>query len=1155
MHLDQLPGSFFGPSNLVDLLRHRAAHQGQDRAFSYLVDGESEEIQWTYQELDRRARAIGAWLQVQSLVGERALLLYPAGLDFIAAFFGCLYAGVVAVPAYPPRRNRSLSRVQVIADDAEAKVALTTQDVLERVQPLLDQSPNLKTLRWQATDQLENGIERDWQHPDVYGDTLAFLQYTSGSTGTPKGVVLNHANLMHNSALIAYAFEHTRSGRGMFWLPSYHDMGLIGGILQPLYIGQWNVLISPVAFLQKPYRWLQAISRYKATISGGPNFAYDLCVRKITPEQKESLDLTNWSLAFNGAEPVREETIESFAEAFAPCGFRREAFYPCYGMAEATLIVSGGFKTAPPVIRSFDAQSLENHQVVDALPDEEGARALVGCGGTLLDQEILIVNPDTMTRCAPDEVGEVWVAGPSVAQGYWKRPDDTEHTFRAHLSDGTGPYLRTGDLGFMQAGELFITGRLKDLIIIHGLNHYPQDIETTIERCHDGLRSGAGAAFTVELGGRERLVIVYELERGRQRDVEALDEVYDCIRRQVSADHELAVEAIALIKAGSIPKTSSGKIQRHACRSGFLGESLEVVGQWRAWDAAAKPTPKRRRDDKHLDRPGVGETYAGANGQAGLAPSHRGDRRATDGDGEAAFSDTTIKIVLEEVRRIAKERAADLSLDTNILELGLDSLERMEIIAALEEAFGGRFPEDVLPQMETCREVVEAVKAYLGTTPKKRPARTPAEGIPPENYRFELYPEYLALKQNMQAIQSTGLSNPYFRPHERVTNDTTQIDGRELINFSSYNYLGMSGDPVVSRAAQEAIDRYGTSVSASRLVSGEKVVHRELERAISSFIGTQDAIVYVGGHSTNETTIGHLFGPGDLVLHDSLAHNSIVQGCVLSGARRRPFPHNDWRALDQLLTEVRGEYRRVLVAIEGVYSMDGDYPDLPRFIEVKHRHKAFLMVDEAHSAGVMGPHGRGIGEHFEVDPSDVDIWMGTLSKSFGSCGGYIAGSKALVEYLKYTSPGFVYSVGISPPNAAAALASLRLVEEEPERVARLAENARLFLNLAREHGLNTGLSRDSAVVPVILGNSLHSLQLSQALFARGINVQPILYPAVEESAARLRFFITALHSEQQIRDTVAAVADELGKIDSAYLRESVAASNGEHGAGSNANRP
>jgi 8-amino-7-oxononanoate synthase len=1163
VHIDQLPGSFFGPSNLVDLLRHRAAHQAHDRAFSYLVDGESDEIRWTYSELDRRARAIGTWLQSQKMEGHRALLLYPAGLEFISAFFGCLYAGVVAVPAYPPRRNRSLARIQAICDDAEAKIALTCQDVLERVQDVLDQTPSLKSVTWKATDQLEPGIERGWQPPDVHGDTLAFLQYTSGSTGTPKGVMLSHANLMHNSALISYAFEHTRSGHSVFWLPSYHDMGLIGGILQPLYIGQWNVLMSPVSFLQKPLRWLQAISKYRATISGGPNFAYDLCVRKISPEQRKSLDLSSWNLAFNGAEPVREETIESFVDAFGPCGFRREAFYPCYGMAEATLIVSGGFKTAPPVIRSFDTQALESNHVVDALDEEEGARALVGCGGTLLDQEILIVNSDTMTRCAADEVGEIWVAGPSVAQGYWRRPEETEHTFRAHLADGSGPYLRTGDLGFMQDGELFVTGRMKDLIIIRGLNHYPQDIEFTVEQSHAFVRCGAGAVLTVEIAGRERLVVVYEVERGRHRDVENFGEVFDAVRRHVAAEHELAVEAIVLLKAGSIPKTSSGKIQRHACREGFLHGTLDVLEQWRAWDSTTGKQRKNaaaRRGAQTPRRAGIapgtlrGETTNGHRAIPPTPPANRGIggdiSQDTAAEGES-ISEATVQIVLDHVRQIAKERAGELTLDTNILDLGLDSLERMEIVAALEETFGGRFPESVLPLMETCREVVEAVEAYLGKTPRQRSAGSATEEIPPDHYRVELFPEYQALKQNMRSVQDTGLANPYFRAHQRVTNDTTEIDGRTLINFSSYNYLGMSGDPTVARAAKAAIDRYGTSVSASRLVSGEKPLHRELERAIAGFIGTQDAIVYVGGHSTNESTIGHLLGSGDLILHDALAHNSIVQGSILSGARRRPFPHNDWQALDQLLEQIRGEYRRVLVAIEGVYSMDGDYPDLPRFIEVKSRHKAMLLVDEAHSAGVLGPHGRGIGEHFEVDSASVDLWMGTLSKSFGACGGYIAGNKALVEYLKYTAPGFVYSVGISPPNAAAALASLRLLEEEPERVAKLADNARLFLSLAKSRGLNTGMSHGSAVVPVILGNSLHSLQLSQALFARGINVQPILHPAVEESAARLRFFISSSHSEDQIRETVAAVAEELAKIDPAHLGHPAAGTNGRAGSDSN----
>jgi 8-amino-7-oxononanoate synthase len=1124
VHLDHLPGSFFGPSNLVDLLRHRALHQGDDRAFTYLVDGENEELHLTYKQLDAHARAVAARLGRVGLEGERALLLYPAGLEFIIAFFGCLYAGVVAVPAYPPRRNRSLSRIQAIVDDAQARVALTTAQVYERVQPLLDETPSLKNLDWLPTDQLPAGVAGDGPQAEVHGDTLAFLQYTSGSTGVPKGVMLTHANLMHNSASIAYAFEHTRSGSGVFWLPSYHDMGLIGGILQPLYIGQANVLLSPMSFLQKPFRWLQAISRYRCTISGGPNFAYDLCVSKITDEQKDSLDLSNWCLAFNGAEPVRSETIERFTEAFASCGFRREAFYPCYGMAEATLIISGGFKSAPPVVRSFDGESLENNQVLDALPDEAGARELVGCGGNLLDQRIVIADPHALTRSSIDQVGEIWVSGPSIAQGYWNRSAETQHTFQAHLKDsGEGPFLRTGDLGFLQDGELFICGRLKDLIIIRGRNYYPQDIERTIGSCHPRLRAGQGAAFAVEVGGRERLTVVYEVERRQQRE---LDPVFEAIRREVAAEYELPVEAILLIKAGSIPKTSSGKIQRYACRQGFLDGSLEVIAEWRIWQPAAV--------DREAGHDGAAAIPAGTAASTGTG-GH------TDSNGRnGSPPPSTTDIVMVQVRRVAKERAVGMSIDSSIVELGLDSLERMEIVAALEEHFGGRFPEDVLTQIESPREVAAAVEMYLGGAPQAKTA-LPADGqIPPAYYRLDQFPEYLKLRQLLDQTAAAGLKDPYFKQHEGVIGDTTTIDGRKLISFASYNYLGLSGDPVVAEASKDAIDRFGTSVSASRLVSGEKTIHRQLEQKISQFLGVDAAIVFVGGHAANETTIGHMLGPGDLILHDALAHNSIVQGSMLSGARRRPFAHNDWRSLDQLLTELRPTYRRVLVAIEGVYSMDGDFPDLPKFIEVKARHQALLYIDEAHSLGVMGRTGRGITEQFDVNPRDVDILMGTLSKALGSCGGFIAGSQPLVEYLKYTAPGFVFANGITPSNTGAALAGLELLEREPQRVARLHERSRLFLSLARERGLNTGTSYGTPVVPVIIGNSMVALRLGHAMYARGINVQPILHPAVEEKAARLRFFVTAAHTEAQIRQTVDAVAEELEKIDPQYLNGATA---------------
>ncbi len=1129
MHLDHLPGTFFGPSNLVELLRHRARCQSDDIAFTYLVDGENELIHLTYAELDRQARAIGAWLEAQDLVGERALLLYPPGLEFIAAFFGCLYGGVIAVPVYPPRRNRSLERIQAIADDADAKAALTTDAVLSRVMPLIDETPHLKSLTWLATCQVPADLEEKWDMPDVHGDTLAFLQYTSGSTGAPKGVVLNHANLVHNSALIAHAFEHTRSGKGVFWLPSYHDMGLIGGILQPLYIGRPNILMSPMSFLQKPYRWLSAISRFSASTSGGPNFAYDLCVRKITLEQRKTLDLSNWEVAFNGAEPVHAETIEAFCEAFEPCGFRREAFYPCFGLAEATLIVSGGYACNPPVLRTFDAAALARDQVLDADPEDEGVKTLVGCGQNLPDQKIVIADPETMTACAPGRIGEIWVQGPSVAQGYWQQAEATKATFKARLKGTSeGPFLRTGDLGFLLDGELFVTGRVKDLIIVHGVNYHPQDVERTIQRSHPRLRPDSGAVFTAEQHGKEQLVAVQEIERRKQGDWAA---VFDAIRRAVSAEHELALDAIVLIKAGSISKTSSGKIQRHACRNAYLAGTLSEVARWSAAGDAKRETASSTFDEgREADAEGV------AGGETAKRPVTPAFMMAASKNGKlSAVEKRVTQIVLEEIIRVARERAQGMTLDSPIVETGMDSLERMEIVASLEERFGGRFPEDVLPEMETARQVVAAVIKYLGSEPREKTARPAELEIPPAHYRFDQFPEYLKLRQNLDLMDHSGLGNPFFSVHEGITNNRALIGGKEVISFASFNYLSMSGDPAVSAAAKEAIDRFGTSVSASRLVSGQKTIHVELEKTIADFVGTEDAVALTSGHATNETVIGHLFGPGDLILHDALAHNSIIQGAILSGARRRPFAHNDWQEADRLLTQFRHEYRRVLLAIEGVYSMDGDIPDLPKFIDIKKRHQALLMVDEAHSVGVLGASGRGIGEYFDVDRRDLDIWMGTLSKAFGSTGGYIAGSKALVDYLRYTTPGFVFAAGIPPPAAAAALAAIRLLIKEPQRLVWLHENSALFLNLCKQRGLNTGTSKDSPIIPIILGNSRHCLVLSRTMLARGVNVMPILHPAVEESASRLRFFITSRHTSEELHHAAEILIEELEKINPAYL--------------------
>jgi len=968
-----------------------------------------------------------------------------------------------------------------------------------------------------------------WVQPkSLSGDSLAVLQYTSGSTGSPKGVMLTHRNVLANCELILGAFEPERNYSGMAWLPAYHDMGLVGGILQPLFTGRTATLMSPMTFLQRPAKWLQTMSREKIDISGGPNFGYQLCVDKIDDDELVGVDLSRWKIAFNGAEPIRPKTLDAFVERFAPYGFRREAFLPCYGMAETTLLVTGGPKEGRPVTTTFDGSMLDQRKVV-VDSGSEHARTLVGCGQVISGEVVEIVSPDTLEVLPPGEIGEIWIQSPSVGQGYWQALRATEKTFRGMTADGQGPFLRSGDLGFLYDGQLYISGRLKDMIIVRGVNRYPQDIEQTVEMASDAVQAGSVAAFAMTLQDREHLVIVAEAIRQRGLD---WDSHLQRIRRAVTEEHELPPDAVYLVRNSSVPKTSSGKIQRHACMEAVRDGDLKVIAKWVRWEEIA----------------GVVRSGGPTMMTARAATRTPSSRLAADVSESSAspLERLIVSAVEHQIRKVAGERAGSLQPSTNIvLDLGLDSLERLEIARGLEDIFGGRFPQEVLDSIETIQETADAISTHLPQESVARAAKRLAQGdfgrvidglgvidsevdinkelalpaIEPED-TIEQFGEYKRLRQNISQMLMTGVPNPYFTVHDSVVRDTTIVGGKELISFASYNYLGMSGDPRVSGAAIEAIQRYGTSVSASRLVSGEKPVHGQLEARIAQWIGVDAAITMVGGHATNETTIGHLLGPGDLIVHDSLSHNSIVQGALLSGARRRAFPHNDYQALDDLLAKVRSQYRRVLVIVEGVYSMDGDFADIPAFIEVKRKHRAMLMVDEAHSMGTMGRTGHGISEHFAINPRDVDVWMGTLSKSMASCGGYIAGSAALVEYLRYTAPGFVFSVGLPPSSAAAALASMDVLEDEPERVEILRRRSALFLSLAKAAGMDTGDSGGTPVIPIITGNSMVALRLSHRMFGDGVNVQPILYPAVDESAARLRFFMTSVHSEDQIRYTV-----------------------------------
>ncbi|MCY1021700.1 non-ribosomal peptide synthetase [Pyxidicoccus sp. MSG2] len=668
-----MPGHPRSAATLVELLRLRASTQATLPAFTFLGDGEGDEQGITYLELDRQARAIAVSLSEYVRPGERVLLLYPPGLEYIAAFWGCLYAGAIAVPAYPPdpsRLHRTLPRLEVIVKDAGATVALTTAFIAEMAEGLAGLAPGLGHLRWLAYESLvAPGRESGWKTPDVGADSLAFLQYTSGSTSAPKGVMLSHGNLLANEEMIQAGFGLDAHSVVVGWLPLYHDMGLIGNVLQPIHLGARGVLMSPLTFMQRPLRWLEAISRFRGTTSGGPNFAYELCVRKVSEAEKATLDLSSWDVAFSGAEPVRADTLDRFSAAFASCGFRRDAFYPCYGLAEASLIVSGGAKEAPPRVLHVDRDTLARGTAVD---QAEG-HALVGCGGALLEERLAIVDPESRVRCPDGRVGEVWASGAHVAGGYWNRPEESAATFGVRTADGDGPYLRTGDLGFVRDGELYITGRMKDLVILRGRNHYPQDLELTTERSHPALRPGGVAAFSVDVDGEERLVVVQEMSPGRGEPEEILASIVE----RLAGEHEVRPHAVVLTAPGVVPKTSSGKVQRRACKQLFVSGELEVLAAWK--DGGQGTEPGVTEDDA------VDPVHAAVARRLGLAPSA-------------------------------------LRPDEPLLRYGLDSLLALELRNELEASFGIDVPLARLLQGASLNSIREQASSRPEAAARPRPA-------------------------------------------------------------------------------------------------------------------------------------------------------------------------------------------------------------------------------------------------------------------------------------------------------------------------------------------------------------------------------------------------------------------------------------------------
>ncbi len=1068
-------------STLVELLRGRAAHSADQRAYTFLIDGETEGPSLTYAQLDQRARTIAAQLGAWGAQGQRALLLYMPGLEFLEAFFGCLYAGVIAVPTYPPHNARSLSTIRGIVADAGASLALSTSSLLSLLRAQPEYAADLSSMRWLATDDLESGRASDWQAPSLTGETLAFLQYTSGSTGAPKGVMVSHANLLHNERLIAKAFENSDETLVVGWLPLFHDMGLIGNVLQPLCLGVPSVLMSPVAFLQKPLRWLRAISHYRASTSGGPNFAYELCVRKIPPEQRADLDLSCWQVAFNGAEPVRAGTLARFAAAFEGCGFRRQAFYPCYGLAESTLFVTGGPATQPPLVRPVDKSALAQNRVLAPQDGREGVCHLVASGQTWPDQPVTIVDPHSLTPCPPGTVGEIWVSGPSVAQGYWEKPNETERVFQAHLADSDeGPFLRTGDLGVVMAGQLFVTGRLKDLIIIRGRNHYPQDIELTVAGSQPVLRPGCGAAFSVDVTEQERLVIVQELRWTADVD---LDGVIDGIRQAVAERHELEAYAVVLLPPKTIPKTSSGKLQRHACRAAFLDGSLPALARSRL--------------------------------EVEVAPAPPADWAELPVDG-------LTKQVVALVRRVvsnAKGRPVPVELGSSLRDhLGLDSLGVVELAASVESAFDVRIGEGHLPYIDTVGDLVDVVcRSAQGNGSGDGQS---GEGVGLAYVRQVVLQQIPQLYQTVTAQEGRRLL----------------IDGRWVCDFASCNYLGLDLHPEVKAAIPQALERWGVHPSWTRAVASP-AIYRELEERLAGLVGAPAVLAFSCVTLLHMGVLPLLVGEDGALFVDSAAHRSIYEAGRLTqqyGAEFVEYPHGDLESLARHLARHADRPAKV-IAIDGVYSMSGNHPDLPAYARLAQEHGASLYVDDAHGIGVVGrepdpdlPYGYGGGgtvRRFGLDyRQDHIVYVAGLSKAFSSFGAFVTCADKETKAKLATASTLVFS-GPSPvASLASALAGLEINRREGDQLrAHIYRLTRKLVDEARGMGFRVNNRGYFPIVSLVVGRTQAVIEACQLLWQHGILITPALFPAVPLNQGAVRFSITAANTPEQVDQVLEAL--------------------------------
>lgn len=637
-------------STYIEVVKNHVISTPDHVVFRFLSDGVNESESLTFQQIETRSKALGATIQNYGSKGDNVLLLFQPGLSYVASMFACFYSGFAAIPAYPPRRNKGIDRIYTIIEDSGTTICLVSQQVYNDIQRNFKNDGILSRINWIVYEKITNNCASDFRETKILPGDVALLQYTSGSTGNPKGVLVTQLNLLYNSEYIRQTMGLDRNTVGVHWLPIFHDMGLIGGLLQVAYLGAINIGMPPTEFLKNPLNWLKAIDKYGGTCTGGPDFTYNYCSQKITDDECRDLDLSTLKVLYSGSEQIRKSTFKQFSDKFAISKFKEEQFYPCYGMAETTLIVTGGLYNSAPKYLNIDSKALSNNQIVVLDEHSKEGTKLVGCGHTWMETVVEIVDPFSMKIMSQNKVGEIWVSGPTVAAGYWNKLEETERVFGAKISDtNEGPFLRTGDLGFFHENELYITGRIKDLIIIRGVNYHPNDIEFSIQNVIPEVRQNGGAAFSITDDNVEKLVVVQELERTALRNNNH-DEIINKIREVIAEEHMLDVHAVVLIKTGSISMTSSGKIQHRKTKYEYLHDELNIVASWQKQKNISQPT-----------------TY---------------------NEATTPTKDAIKEWVINWIMRNQNFRREEIDLNTNIMNYGIDSLAAVTLETEISKQFG-----------------------------------------------------------------------------------------------------------------------------------------------------------------------------------------------------------------------------------------------------------------------------------------------------------------------------------------------------------------------------------------------------------------------------------------------------------------------------------